>query len=94
MQNVVMATVEYSHFGGGGDGGGGAASRRNAPCARGTRAFKFRHICGSEGELVVHLFVSLGKIGLFSCMFVKTDTRTLVCLAPPTSLQRWHTLAP
>ena len=25
-------------------------SRTNAPCARGTRAFKFRRICGSAGN--------------------------------------------
>ena len=41
---------EYSHWG---------LSRTNAPCACGTRAFKFRHICGSAGELVLHIFVGL-----------------------------------
>ena len=33
--------------------------RTNAPCARETRALKFRRICGSARELVVHIFVSL-----------------------------------
>ena len=40
----------YSHWG---------PSSTNAPCARGTRAFKFPRICGSAGILVVHIFVSL-----------------------------------
>ena len=34
-------------------------SRASARCALGTRALKFQHICGSAGELVVHIFVSL-----------------------------------
>ena len=34
-------------------------SRASAPCALGTRAFKFQRICGSAEELVVHMFVSL-----------------------------------
>ena len=42
--------IEYSNWG---------PSRTNAPCARGTRAFKFQRICGSAGELVLHMFMSL-----------------------------------
>ena len=34
-------------------------SRASGPCALGTCAFKFQHICGSAEELVVHIFVSL-----------------------------------
>ena len=50
--------IKYSHW---------EPSRASAPCALGTRAFKFQRICGSAGELFVHIFVSLVWIDLFSC---------------------------
>ena len=51
---------DYSHW---------EPSRTNAPCARGTRALKFRRICGSAGELVVRTFVGLVQIGLFHAVY-------------------------
>ena len=54
-------------------------SHTNAPVARGTPAFKFPRICGSTGEPVVHIFVSLASFMLFIPLFVKTDTRHQGC---------------
>ena len=49
-QSVGEVSAYYSHWG---------PTRTNAPCARETRALKFRRICGSARELVVHIFLSL-----------------------------------
>ena len=53
LQHVYFLQVViniYSHW---------KPSHASAPCALGTHAFKFQRICGSAGELVVHIFVSL-----------------------------------
>ena len=50
MQLSQCVCDVYSHF---------EPSRASAPCALGTRAFKFQRICGSAKKLVVHIFVSL-----------------------------------
>ena len=50
MQLSQCVCDVYSHW---------EPSRASAPCALGTRAFKFHRICGSAKKLVVHIFVSL-----------------------------------